>query len=125
MLQLTPKSIIFLATIPVDFRKGIDGLAAVCRTQLNMNPLDGAIFLFYNNSRTTIKILTYDGQGFWLFIKRISKGKFKHKNTVNKNNYQEICYRSLSILINNGDPYSANLSKDWRKIPKQRPTPYN
>jgi len=44
MLQLTPQSRIFLATEPVDFRKGIDGLAAVCRQRLGDNPLEGAVY---------------------------------------------------------------------------------
>ena len=46
MLQLTPQSRIFLATEPVDFRKGIDGLGAVCRQRLGQNPLEGAVYVF-------------------------------------------------------------------------------
>ena len=66
MLQLTPQSRIFLALAPVDFRKGIDGLAAVCRRTFAQNPLDGAIYVFRNRTGTTLKLLCYDGQGFWL-----------------------------------------------------------
>jgi transposase len=43
MLQLTPQSRIFLAVQPVDFRKGIDGLAALCRQTLHENPLGGTV----------------------------------------------------------------------------------
>jgi transposase len=66
MLQLTPQSRIFVATEPVDFRKGIDGLAAVCRRALGDNPLSGALYVFRNRTGTTLKILCYDGQGYWL-----------------------------------------------------------
>ena len=59
MLQLTPQSRIFLATEPVDFRKGIDGLAAVCRLVLREQPLSGAIFVFRNRAATTLKLLVY------------------------------------------------------------------
>lgn len=69
MLQLTPQSRIFLATEPVDFRKGIDGLTAVCRQALGDNPLEGAVYVFRNRSGSALKILFYDGQGFWLCIK--------------------------------------------------------
>ena len=69
MLQLTPQSRIFVAIEPVDFRKGIDGLATVCRTVLGDNPLSGALYVFRNRAGTTLKILCYDGQGFWLFTK--------------------------------------------------------
>jgi transposase len=72
MLQLTPQSRIFVATEPVDFRKGIDGLAAVCRRALGDNPLSGALYVFRNRAGTTLKILCYDGQGFWLCTKRLS-----------------------------------------------------
>jgi len=76
MLQLTPQSRIFLAVPPVDFRKGIDGLAALCRQVLHDNPLGGAVYVFRNRSGTTLKLLAYDGQGFWLCTKRLSHGRF-------------------------------------------------
>jgi len=66
MLQLTPQSRIFLAIEPVDFRKGIDGLVVVCRRVLREQPLSGAIFVFRNRTATALKLLVYDGQGFWL-----------------------------------------------------------
>ena len=78
MLQLTPQSIIFVATAHVDFRKGIDGLAAICRNVMLVDPLSGTLFLFYNRCKTAFKILAFDGQGFWLIQKRLSKGSFKH-----------------------------------------------
>ena len=74
MLQLTPQSRIFLATQPVDFRKGIDGLTAVCRQVLRDNPLEGAVYVFRNRAGTALKLLLYDGQGYWLCLKRLSPG---------------------------------------------------
>jgi transposase len=76
MLQLTPQSRIFLATQPVDFRNGIDGLAAVCRRALSDNPLEGAVYVFRNRAGTALKVLLYDGQGYWLCMKRLSQGRF-------------------------------------------------
>ena len=117
MLQITPQSTILVANQHVDFRKGIDGLAAHCRNHLNTEPMSGTFFLFYNKKATTIKILTYDGQGFWLFVKRLSKGIFKNKPKISANNMaQKICHRALLILINNGDPIAANIAKDWRSL---------
>jgi transposase len=75
MLQLTPQSRIFLATPPVDFRKGIDGLAAVCRQVLGENPLEGAVYGFRNRMGTALKLLLYDGQGYWMMMKRLSQGE--------------------------------------------------
>ncbi|WP_342271632.1 IS66 family insertion sequence element accessory protein TnpB [Candidatus Tisiphia endosymbiont of Parasteatoda lunata] len=116
MLQLTPASVIFVATIAIDFRKGIDGLIAVCRQKLSSDPLNGSLFLFYNKNRTAIKILSFDGQGFWLCSKRLSKGKFTAKLFPSDNSSYQICYRTLHILIHNDDPSSAKFSNDWLPV---------
>jgi hypothetical protein len=66
MIQLTPQMRLLLAVEPVDFRKGIDGLVQVCRQRLNLDPMAGALFVFANRRRRALKILMYDGRGFWL-----------------------------------------------------------
>jgi len=66
MIQITPQMRILLAVEPADFRKGIDGLAQLCRQRLQADPLSGAMFVFSNRRRKALKILVYDGQGFWL-----------------------------------------------------------
>jgi len=53
MLQLTPQSTIFVATIHIDFRKGIDGLIAVCNQKLTINPMGGALFVSVRGRRTS------------------------------------------------------------------------
>ncbi|HIG0326667.1 TPA: IS66 family insertion sequence element accessory protein TnpB [Legionella pneumophila] len=75
MLQLTPQHRLLLAVEPVDFRKGIDGLKAICRQKLNDNPFNGTVFVFSNRARTSVKLLVYDAMGFWLCQKRFSKGR--------------------------------------------------
>ncbi len=67
---------ILLAVEPADFRKGIDGLAPRCRQRLKADPWSGAMFVFSNKRRKALKILVYDGQGFWLCQKRLSQGRF-------------------------------------------------
>ena len=76
MIQATPQMRILLAVEPADFRKGIDGLAAVCRQVLKKDPFSGYVFVFRNKKANAIKVLMYDGQGFWLCQKRLSKGRF-------------------------------------------------
>ena len=120
MLQLTPQTVAYVAQVAVDFRKGIDGLVGVCKQSLAMDPFNGALFLFYNKSRTSFKILFYDGEGFILFIKRLSVGKFQYKSDLNKtSSYQQIGHRALQILINNGDLNTVKFGKDWRPIKPQ------
>ena len=100
MLQLTPQVTIFIASAHIDFRKGIDGLIAVCRNTLDLEPLDGALFMFYNRSMNAFKILSFDGQGFWLCTKRLSSGRFIWQPDRNSPT-QKICYRSLQIILAN------------------------
>ena len=64
MIQVTPQMRILLAVQPADFRKGIDGLAQVCRQVLKKDPFSGYVFIFRNKRATAIKVLMYDGQGF-------------------------------------------------------------
>ncbi|MGH9845586.1 MAG: IS66 family insertion sequence element accessory protein TnpB [Blastocatellia bacterium] len=60
MIQLVPQLKILLACQPVDFRKGIDSLAALCKARLDENPFSGALFVFRNRSGTALKLLVYD-----------------------------------------------------------------
>lgn len=78
MIQITPQMRLLVAVTPADFRRGIDGLARVCRESLGSDPFSGAVFVFRNRRGTAIKLLAYDGQGFWLCTKRLSKGKFRY-----------------------------------------------
>jgi transposase len=115
MLQLTPQSRILLATAPVDFRKGIDGLAAVCRQQLRDQPLSGAVFVFRNRAGTALKLLVYDGQGFWLCTKRLSHGRFTWWPQTPEASAR-LSARELAIVLWNGNPQQAGMADDWRQL---------
>ena len=78
MIQLSANTTILLATQPADFRNGIDGFAAMCRPLLQQNPQSGTVFVFINKRKTMIRALHYDGNGFWLMTKRLSKGRFQY-----------------------------------------------
>ncbi len=71
MIQVTPQMRILVAVEPADFRRGIDGLCRMCREALKDDPFSGAVFVFRNRRSTAIKVLCYDGQGFWLCQKRL------------------------------------------------------
>jgi transposase len=67
---------ILVALESVDGRKGIDGLVQLCREKLVADPFSGCLFLFRSRRATSIRVLAYDGQGFWLAQKRLLKGRF-------------------------------------------------
>lgn len=78
MIRLTHESRILLAIAPADFRAGIDGMSARCRQVLEHDPSSGAIVVFINRANTMVRALSYDGNGYWLMTKRLSRGKFQH-----------------------------------------------
>lgn len=77
MIQITPQMRILVAVEAVDGRKGIDALAQLCREKLATDPFSGCVFIFRTRRGTAIKLLAYDGQGFWIATKRLSKGRFQ------------------------------------------------
>jgi transposase len=77
VLQITPQMRILVALEAVDGRKGIDSLVQLCREKLAADPFSGCVFVFRSRSAISIRVLAYDGQGFWLSQKRLSKGKFR------------------------------------------------
>jgi transposase len=115
MIQLPPHSRIFVATEPVDFRKGIDGLAAVCRQRLGDTPLEGAVSVFRNRSGTSLNLLLADGQGYWMMLKRLSQGRFSWW-PAGADARVPLSARELIILMWNGHPDRAPMAQDWRRV---------
>jgi transposase len=109
MLNLTLKSV-FLACGKTDMRKQINGLAAIVEGSFNLNPFDGALFVFCNRSRDRIKILEWDGDGFWLHFKRLKKGRFRWP-TVGEEATMTLTGEELSYLLG-GTRVELKLKRD-------------
>jgi len=113
MIQITAHMKILVAVEPVDFRRGIDGLAAVCRQTLNSDPMTGALFVFISRRRHAIKCLVYDSQGFWLAQKRLSKGRFTGWPQADGASIRWDPLQ-LQALLWNGDP--PKTTAVWRRL---------
>jgi len=118
MIQLTPQMRILVAVEPQDFRKGIDGLGGVCRSVLKEDPLCGYVFVFRNRRGTAVKLLAYDGQGFWLLQKRLSKSRFRW--WPDGGIRREVQARDLQVMLWNGDPSRAKMGPLWRAVNRAR-----
>ena len=76
MIALPHAARIFLALGATDMRKSYDTLAQVTREKIGEEPLSGHLFVFCNGGRNRMKILYWDGNGYWLFAKRLESGTF-------------------------------------------------
>jgi transposase len=77
MLNIPATTAIYLHTAPTDLRKGFDGLSGLVRGQFGKDPTDGSLFLFVNRRRDRLKILHFDGSGYWLFYRLLEEGTFE------------------------------------------------
>jgi transposase len=100
----------------VDFRCGIDGLAQVCRQVLASDPFTGTVFVFRNRRGTGLKVLVYDGQGFWLCYKRLSSGKFRWWPSHTDEAATSLRAHELAVLFSGGDPGSTRAAPLWRRV---------
>lgn len=116
MLSIAPQMRILVAVEPADFRKGIDGLAGLCGNVLREDPFSGGVFVFRNRRGTAIKILVYDGQGFWLCQKRLSKGRFQWWPESGVAAVRELDARDLQLVVWNGDPSRGAMKPLWRGL---------
>ena len=119
MLAITPQMKILVAIEPADFRKGIDGLVRLCKDALGEDPFAGTVFCFRNRRKTAIKVLMYDGQGYWLCQKRLSSGKFGWWPSASNAAAKRLAAHQLSVLFSAGNPERTGAAPDWRPVGPQ------
>jgi len=115
MIQLTPQMRIVVAVEPADFRRGIDGLARLCKEALKHDPFSGWVFVFRNRRATAVKALIYDGQGFWLVHKRLSTGKFRWWPGGTEAS-RTLATHELQVLLAAGNPEATQAAPAWRPV---------
>jgi transposase len=118
MIQITPQMRILVAVEPVDGRKGIDSLAQLCQQRLQTDPFSGCLFVFRSRRGTAIRILVYDGQGFWLAQKRLSKGRFRWwpEGRNPREVARTLAAHQLQVLLAAGDPTATQAAPAWRPV---------
>ena len=118
MIQIPANANILVMHEAINFRNGIDGTAAVARLVLEHEPMDGAFFVFRNKLGHSLRVLHYDGGGFWLATKRLSTGTFN--KVWPRNDESKVCSsllaRELQILIWGGDPARCGFPDLWRRV---------
>jgi transposase len=119
MIAITPQMRVLVAIEPADFRCGIDGLSHRCRSVLKHNPFVGTVIVFRNRAGKAIKLLVYDGQGFWLCYKRMSSSRFRFWPSSVDGVTRTLLAHELHVLIFGGDPLRAQGAPVWREVAPQ------
>jgi transposase len=113
MIQLAPQMKILVAVESVDGRKGIDALVRLCQDKLSTDPFSGCVFIFRTRRGTAIRLLSYDGQGFWMATKRLSKGRFVWWVAGPTPCQLQVHQAQLLLAAGNPDTPAAPV---WRKV---------
>ncbi len=90
---------VYLACGPTDLRKSIDGLAVLVKEGFKLDPFSPALFVFCNRQRDKIKILHWQHNGFWLYYRRLEKGRFQWPELSQGGRVQAIRRRELQWLL--------------------------
>lgn len=116
MIQVPANATVVVMHQPISFRNGIEGTMAIARTVLRHEPMSGALFVFRNKQGQMLRILYYDGNGFWLCTKRLSKGRFSRWPQGDGSVSSPLLARELQILLWGGDPQSGDFPELWRAV---------
>jgi len=97
------------SSTPVDFRRGVDGLAALIAAELKLEPYSGVIYVFRSKRADRVKLLFWDGTGVCLLAKRLEGGKFRWPKVAN--GVMRLSPAQLSALLE---------GLDWSRVHAQR-----
>jgi transposase len=100
---------VMVATKPVDFRKGAEGLAALVRETMGADPFSGAVYVFRAKRPDRIKLIFWDGTGVCLYAKRLEDGEFRWPKI--EDGVIRLTAAQLSALIE---------GLDWRRVHQAR-----
>jgi transposase len=98
MLDETSVERVYLARGSTDLRKSIDGLAVLVKEEFDLDPFSPSLFVFCNRQRDKLKILHWEHNGFWLYYRRLERGKF-HWPSENSSTPLKITRRQLRWLL--------------------------
>ena len=105
-----PATKIYLAAGATDMRKGFDGLYALVRDRLELEPLSGHIFLFSNAQRNRMKLIYWDGSGLWVCAKRLERGCFRWPRAEAGQTKIVLSHEEMALLVGGID-----LAGSWRR----------
>lgn len=113
MLTLPPGVQLYVATMLVDGRKGIDGLANVVRHAFGADPLSGAMFVFFSKRRDRVRVLYWDRDGYVLITKRLEVGRYRLTYAEDAHTPVQVEAAELLLLLEGIDISQAKRRARW------------
>lgn len=113
MLTLPTSVRVHLAAEPIDLRRGHDGLVAIVRSEWGLNPFDGHLFVFLGRRLDRVKILVWDRNGFVLYYKRLSQGRFRMPKIPANVDRVELDSTTLAMLLDGIDVKHVKRPTAW------------
>ena len=113
MLTLPPSVQIWLATEPVDLRKGFVGLTAIVRHQWQKDPFAGHLFVFLGKRRDRCKILLWDRGGLVIYYKRLERGRFRVSRVRDDATHVKMDATELAMLLDGIDFGRGHRARHW------------
>lgn len=114
MLTLPASVRVYLAAKPVDLRRGHDGLVAIVRSAWGLDPFEGHLFVFLGRRLDRVKVLVWDRNGFVLYYKRLSRGRFRMPTVTPGAARVEMDATALAMLLDGIDVRAVRRPVPWR-----------
>lgn len=121
MLSLPPSVRVYLAAQPVDLRRGHDGLVALVRDTWKLRPFDGHLFVFVGRRIDRVKVLFWDRNGFVVYYKRLSSGRFQLPQIPADASRVELDAKLLAMLLDGIDLKRVARAPAWSPPPPDGP----
>lgn len=119
MLSLPPSVRVFVATQPVDGRKGADSLMVIVRDVFRHDPLGGHLFVFFSKRCDRVRIVYWDRNGFAMWTKRLEKGRFRPTFSADTLAANAIEYAELALIVEGIELAGASRRPRWQPTPKK------
>jgi len=117
MLHLSASCKYYLHCPPTDMRKGFDSLSGIVTSELKMDVLNGAVFIFINKKRDQVKLLLWEGDGFAIYYKRLEKGTYEMPAMGNNTEFS-ISHEALQHILQGVSLKSVHKRKRYQQISK-------
>jgi len=111
LLSLKQSTMVYLACCPTDMRRSIDGLSIMVQMTFKLDPFTDALFVFCNKNKDKIKILYWEHNGFWLYYRRLERGRFKWPQTDVSTETIQVTERELRWLLDGLDIHEKGAHK--------------